>query len=76
MHLKRKQKMNKHIGSSFDDFLTEEGIKEIVDKKALEQVNTKQQVNKPPLTPSEIAYTQQGCVELLKVSLDDDLNTN
>jgi hypothetical protein len=34
------------------------------------------QVNKPPLTPSEIAYTQQGCVDLLKVSLDDDLNTN
>ena len=68
--------MNKHIGSSFDDFLTEEGIKEIVDKKALEQVNAEQQVIKPSLSPSEIAYTQQGCVELLKVSLDDDLNTN
>ena len=27
---------------------------------------------KPPLTPSEIAYTQQGCVDLLKASLDDD----
>jgi hypothetical protein len=65
-------KKNKHVGSAFDDFLDELGIKEEVDLAAM---TTVERFHKS-LTPKERIHHEKGYLKLLKSELKIAIRKN
>lgn len=66
--------MNKHIGSSFDDFLQEEGIQEEVENVAIKRVlawQLRQEMDKKHLSKTRMARAMKTSRAQLDRLLDD-----
>lgn len=65
-------KKNKHVGSSFDNFLDELGIKEEVDLAAMTTIER----FRASLTPKELLHHEKGYLKLLKSELKIAIRKN
>lgn len=68
--------MNKHVGSSFDDFLTEDGIREDVEAAALKRVlsyQIEQAMKKQGISQAEMARRMKTSRTVVRrlLSVDD-----
>lgn len=67
--------MSKHIGSSFDDFLEEEGVKDEVESKAVKRVlawQLREEMKKQNLSKTMMAHKMKTSRAQLDRLLDDE----